>query len=71
MNVLIAALGSLISSYLIKLIYGTDFKEKFIDISVFGYVVSVCDEFYISPEVSNPEYSDKVDNLIEMKSTSI
>ena len=51
MNVLIEATGSLISGYLIKSICS--------DISDFGHAPSECDEFYISPEVSDPRYWEK------------
>ena len=71
MYVLIEAIARLISGYLIKLIYGTDCKEKFIEIAVIGHAASLCYEFYISPEVSNQGYFEKVDNLIEMKLISI
>ena len=71
MHVLIEAIARLISGYLIKLIYGTDCKEKFIDIFVIGHAASSCYEFYISPEVSNQGYFEKFENLIEMKLKSI
>jgi carbamoyl-phosphate synthase large subunit len=65
MNVLIEATGSLISGYLIKSIQGADCKAICTDISDFGHAPSLCDEFYISPEVYDPSYWDKVDNLLD------
>lgn len=71
MNVLIEAVGSLSSGYIIKAIKECGFRVIGSDISDFNHGFVLCDDFVVFPKASDINLWDKIENILVEKKIDV